>query len=76
MVFLDGGVELADVLTSGARRDEVCSVEVSWHVKSLWVDDAFEAKEEASPGAFNELEVLSGEDNERKGHWHWVLSRA
>eukprot|EP00961_Rhodomonas_salina_P012189 164205-Rhodomonas_salina.1 len=60
MVFLDGGVKLADVLT-GARHDEVRCVEVRLHVESLRVDDAFEAKEKASPGFDRWLQLWSTE---------------
>eukprot|EP00961_Rhodomonas_salina_P060038 806316-Rhodomonas_salina.3 len=50
VMFLNGRVELADVLTRCASRDEVCSVEISWHVESLLVDNAYETEEKASPG--------------------------
>eukprot|EP00961_Rhodomonas_salina_P243604 3291937-Rhodomonas_salina.1 len=63
VVFLYGGVELADVLTRGARCDEVPVLKSAGMLKACTVDDAFEAKEKASPGAFDELEVLGGEDN-------------
>eukprot|EP00961_Rhodomonas_salina_P257515 3479986-Rhodomonas_salina.1 len=72
-MFLDGGVKLADVLTRGASRDEVSSVEIRWHVESLRVDYAFDTKEKA--GAFNELEVLCGEDDGAQRVDVWRLRR-